>query len=78
MCRSHWFSLTSRLRTAVSMAYRKGQCDDWKPSAKYCEVAKKAVIYVARREGLTPDTKLYDLFLERARNFGPWCATKIV
>lgn len=53
------------LRDRIWRAYRPGQCDDMRPSREYCEAAKAAVIAVAGREGRTPDTKLYDLFLAR-------------
>ena len=36
------------------------------PSAEYCLAARDAVVAVARREGIEPDTKLYDFFLRDA------------
>lgn len=62
-CRRHWFALPLRLRNRIWAAYRVGQCDDLNPSRTYCEAAKAAVIYLAERDLLTPDTKLYDIFL---------------
>lgn len=50
-------------RDRVWATYRVGQCDDMNPSKAYCEAARVAVIEVARREGVEPDTKLYDFFL---------------
>ena len=35
------------------------------PSVEYCEAAKAAVIVVAAKEGIEPDTKLYDLIIAR-------------
>ena len=43
--------------------YREGQCDDWQPSREYLEAAREAVIVVAEKEGIKPDTELYDCFL---------------
>jgi hypothetical protein len=31
------------------------------PSRDYCEAAKAAVIWLAEKEGITPDTQLYDV-----------------
>lgn len=61
MCRRHWWSLPKRMRDRIWATYRPGQCDDWEPSAAYCEAAKTAVTFIAQREGLQPDVKLYDM-----------------
>lgn len=63
MCRRHWFSLPKHLRDRIWATYRAGQEDDWEPSKEYLETAKEAVIWLAQREGKTPDTQLYDHFL---------------
>ena len=65
MCRRHWFMVPRGVRDDVWAAYRPGQCDDLNPSAAYCRAAKAAVIAVADRESVVPDTQLYDLFLAR-------------
>jgi hypothetical protein len=65
MCRPHWFSLPKALRDRIWRHYRVGQCDDMNPSRGYCNVAKECVIYIANREGVEPDTRLYDIFLLR-------------
>lgn len=62
-CRSHWFSLPKHMRNAIWAAYRDGQCDDMNPSRAYCLAAKEAVVYLARRDGVEPETRLYDMFL---------------
>jgi hypothetical protein len=62
MCKRHWFMIPKPLRDRVWATYRPGQCDDWKPSAAYCEAAKAAVIAVAQQEGLAPDVQLYEVF----------------
>ena len=66
-CKRHWFMLPSAIRVQVWRTYRPGQCDDWNPSAAYCEAAKAAVIYVAQKENKTPDVHLYDWFLASRR-----------
>ena len=62
-CKRHWFMVPKAIRDRIWATYREGQCDDWKPSREYLEAAKAAVISVARREGIKPDTSLYDCFL---------------
>jgi hypothetical protein len=64
MCRGHWFALPKTLRNRIWQTYRAGQEDDWNPSRAYCEAAKTAVIWLARKEGIEPDVRLYDAFLE--------------
>lgn len=62
-CKRHWFMVPKKIRDRVWATYRVGQCDDMSPSREYCLAARDAVIAVAQREGLEPDTKLYDFFL---------------
>lgn len=67
MCRKHWFMLPKINRNLIWSTYRIGQCDDWNPSKAYCDIAKKCVEFIARREGkqLTgkePELVLYDVF----------------
>lgn len=66
-CRRHWFMVPKPIRDRIWATYRPGQCDDWQPSAAYCEAAREAVIAVARLEGREPDTELYDVFLAAAK-----------
>lgn len=63
MCHRHWYMLSKPQKDAIWKYYRVGQCDDQKPSKTYCMIAKMAVMYIARREGITPNTRLYDMFL---------------
>ena len=62
-CAKHWFMVPKRIRDRIWATYRPGQCDDWKPSREYCMAAKEAVIAVAKKEGIAPNTTLYDAFL---------------
>jgi len=62
-CRRHWFMLPKRMRDRIWAAYRPGQCDDMNPSTTYLKAAKAAVIYLAEREGIEPDTRVYDMFM---------------
>ncbi len=64
MCKKHWYMLTAEHRAKIWATYRAGQCDDWKPSESYCHAARDAVVYLATKEGITPDTKIYDTFLK--------------
>lgn len=54
------------IRDRIWRHYREGQEDDWKPSREYLTAARDAVIAVAEKEGLEPDTRVYDRFLESA------------
>lgn len=62
-CKRHWFMVPKQIRDRVWATYRPGQEDDWKPTRAYLEAAKAAVVAVAEREGLEPDTRVYDAFL---------------
>lgn len=62
MCRKHWYMVPKAVRARVLATYRPGQCDDWRPSAEYCEAAKVAVVAVAQRDGIESDIKLYEVF----------------
>lgn len=63
-CKKHWFMVPYAIRQRIWKTYRVGQCDDMNPSKDYLLAAKAAVIAVATREGIEPDTRLYDRFLE--------------
>jgi len=65
MCKRHWFMVPKLLRDLIWKHYRAGQEDDWKPSREYLEAAQRAVIAVAKLEGIEPDTSVYDTFLEQ-------------
>lgn len=64
-CKKHWFMLPSAIRKRIWASYRSGQCDDMNPSREYCLAARDAVVFVAFQEHKTPDTRLYDLFLQK-------------
>ena len=66
MCLAHWRTVPRTIQRRVWAAYRPGQCDDMKPSPEYCIAARAAVVAVAARQGVTPDVRLYALFLYRA------------
>ena len=66
MCKRHWFSLPRKMRMLIWASYRAGQCDDWRPSAAYCRIARECVTFIANKEGKTPDVLLYDRFLDAA------------
>lgn len=60
MCRRHWFSLPKKLRNEIWRTYRPGQCDDWNITKEYSEAAKTCIRYIAAKEGIEPDVKLYE------------------
>lgn len=59
-CRKHWFQLPKALRAAIWATYRPGQCDDWEISHAYANAARAAVRYLAKLDGVEPDTSVYD------------------
>lgn len=61
MCRRHWFMLPKRLRDKIWRHYREGQCDDWQITKAYSEAAKECVRFIAAKEGIEPDVKLYEI-----------------
>lgn len=63
-CKKHWFMVPRTIRDRVWTHYRPGQEDDWMPTREYLYAARDAVIAVAGREGIIPDTSVYDMFLE--------------
>jgi len=65
MCKKHWFKLSRILRSRIWATYRVGQCDDKSPSNEYCIAARECVISIARKEGIEPDTRLYDFYIRR-------------
>ena len=64
-CRRHWFMLPKPLRDRVWTHYRPGQERDKSPSRAYLLAAREAVTFVATKDGVVADTRLYDAFLER-------------
>lgn len=61
MCRHHWFSLPKKLRDKIWATYRPGQCDDWNITKAYSEAAKECIIFIASKEGIEPDIRLYEV-----------------
>lgn len=50
MCAPHWRKVPQKLRLAVWLAYRPGQCDDKRPSAEWFAAADAAIRAVAEIE----------------------------
>lgn len=61
MCRAHWFALPKNMRNAIWRTYRSGQCDDWSITTAYADVARKAIRFLAKLDGVKPDTRVYDM-----------------
>lgn len=61
MCRNHWFSLPKNLRSKIWKYYRPGQCEDWNISKEYSNAAKESITYIANKEGIEPDVKIYEM-----------------
>lgn len=51
MCPRHWRAVPMKLRRAVLATYRKGQCDDKRPSLAWHRAADAAIAAVALSEG---------------------------
>jgi hypothetical protein len=52
MCPRHWGMVPTAIKRAVLSAYRRGQCDDKKPSRKWFLAAEHAILAVAYKQGL--------------------------
>jgi hypothetical protein len=50
MCAKHWALVPVDLRMSVVRNYRRGQCDDKRPSKEWLAAARKAIQYVAAYE----------------------------
>jgi hypothetical protein len=50
MCGRHWALVPVALRWPVIRNYRRGQCDDKRPSAEWVRAARAAIDAVAARE----------------------------
>jgi hypothetical protein len=53
MCPRHWSLVPAQLKLAVIRNYRRGQCDDKRPSREWLEAAFAAIAAVAQLEGKT-------------------------
>lgn len=62
MCRFHWFSLPKDMRDRIWETYRDGQEDDKKPSHAYCLAAIDCITFIAARERVQPDIRIYEVF----------------
>lgn len=67
MCRQHWYMLPKAMRDDIWKNYRPGQCDDWQISHKYAEAARRAVTYIAQKEGVEADVTIYDMLDPKKR-----------
>jgi len=63
MCKAHWFSLPKAMQRKIWATYRRGQEDDKQPSRAYCLAAIEAVTFIAEKEGVTPNVRLYEAFM---------------
>ncbi len=50
MCKRHWFMVPMLIRHRIWKHYRKGQCDDMRPSKEWHEAAKDAIAAVYKAE----------------------------
>lgn len=51
MCPKHWRMVPATLQRRVYATYRRGQCDDMRPSLDWHEAADAAIASVALQEG---------------------------
>ncbi len=47
MCRAHWAKVPASVQRAVYSTYRRGQCNDMRPSREWHEAASAAIGFVA-------------------------------
>lgn len=51
MCLKHWKMVPYQTQLAVLETYRRGQCDDKRPSQQWFNAAQLAIAQVAQQEG---------------------------
>lgn len=51
MCPSHWRMVPEDVQRDVYTNYRRGQCDDMRPSQEWFDAAQTAIACVAEAEG---------------------------
>ncbi len=54
MCWPHWRAVPAKLQRRVWETYRRGQCDDKRPSKEWHQAADAAIAAVALRGGHPP------------------------
>lgn len=63
MCRRHWRMVPIELQRAVWAAYRRGQCDDKRPSEAWHDAADAAIKFVAELESRQPKNRQMSLLV---------------
>ena len=66
MCFAHWKKVPRVIQRAVWASYRRGQCDDRKPSEAWHEAADAAIGFVAWKEG----QRFRNVEVEAMKRFG--------
>ena len=66
MCGPHWGIVPAALRIPVLRTYRRGQCDDKRPSNAWQAAAARVIAFVARSEGREAQAMHYDRMAARA------------
>jgi hypothetical protein len=61
MCLKHWRALPKPMRDRIWATYRPGQCDDWNITKDYADAARESIRFLAAKEGVEPDTSIYDM-----------------
>lgn len=64
-CKKHWFEIPKNIRDRIWATYEPGQENSKRPSREYLIAARAAIVFLAEKEDIEPDTKLYDLMLKR-------------
>lgn len=63
--------LPKSLRDRIWKTYRPGQCDDWNITHEYAEAARECVRFIATKEGVEPNTSVYDMLDRKDEGPGP-------
>lgn len=64
MCLKHWRRVPKVVQRAVWANYRRGQCDDKRPSREWMTAADAAIGSVARKEGRQVSPHEHDAMVE--------------
>ena len=66
MCPKHWAMVPEAVKADVYRHYRRGQCNDMRPSPEWIAAAKLAVALVAQAEGKPTSRAQKELLAEIA------------
>lgn len=62
VCQAHWRKVPPDMRAGLLKCFRPGHPEDENMAPEYVKAAKEVIRHLARLEGYTPDTSLFDRY----------------